>query len=259
MVSGPWEEDEDRDDFPEYRSPSDIAPNELSGALQSLYLIGDDPYLRMQALNLSVVDQFIMKLEYETRRKLIDEERTPMPEAVFLSAQSQMWIFAAYEILRTWRERAKGVVKAFENGGLELKVEALEKELDFVHVGRQLRAMQLRRILEDPSIIQTIKIDLRRSHMAFARIEHLRVSLAKHEVSGKANSIAYDPGYGRINQWCGSLDYQLEQGAAILGTISRRDIAEDIRHIPASDDAPSDETIKSFDTYMRGPPSGSAL
>ena len=38
----------------------------------------------------------------EVLQKLLQEERTP-PETMFLSAQSQMWIFAAYELMRTWR------------------------------------------------------------------------------------------------------------------------------------------------------------
>ena len=113
---------EDRDDLPEYRDPEEIAGFELSDALNTLHLLGGDPYLRMQAFNLSVVDQFIMGLEYDTLRKLHEEESTPGPEeAMFLSAQSQMWVFAAYEILRTWRARARDVLKLDKNGGMKLE------------------------------------------------------------------------------------------------------------------------------------------
>jgi hypothetical protein len=80
---------EDRDDLPAYRDPQEIDGLELSKALRTLHLLGGDPYLRMQAFNLSVLDQFIMKLEYDTLRKLNDEESTPIPEATFLSAQSK--------------------------------------------------------------------------------------------------------------------------------------------------------------------------
>src|SRR5258708_8243973 len=100
-------EDDEIEDYeenlPRYRDRSDIRPNELVEALSSIRLLNDDPYLRMQVHNLSIVDQFIMELEEQVRDKLFQEERTPM-ETMFLSAQSQMWIFAIYEILITWRQ-----------------------------------------------------------------------------------------------------------------------------------------------------------
>ena len=100
---------EDPSDEPEYRDPSEVQQSEVNNALTSLSLFGNDPYLPMQAFNLSIVDQFIMGLEYEVLEKLVQEERTPLAEAVFLPAQSQMWIFAIYGVLRTWRERAYGI------------------------------------------------------------------------------------------------------------------------------------------------------
>ena len=51
---------EDHNDQPDYRAPEEIASSELSQALSTLHLLGDDPYLRMQAYNLAVIDQFIM-------------------------------------------------------------------------------------------------------------------------------------------------------------------------------------------------------
>ena len=193
-------------------------------------------------------------MEYDTLRKLIAEESTPGPEAMFLSEQSQMWIFAAYEILRTWRERATDMVKWHENGGLEQKVAALEKDIGYVHPGRQVRADMLHKVIGDPAIIEKIKTDLRATIIPFTRIEFIRVALAKHEIRGKKKSIAYAPGYGRINQWCGSLDYQLENGGAILGNISRRDIADELRAIADRGNLPSDEDLASFHEFMKGPP-----
>jgi hypothetical protein len=57
----------------------------------------------------------------------------------------------------------------------------------------------------------------------------------------------------RINRWCGSIDFELGSDGAILGTISRRDIADELRNIPNLD-LPTDEDIRSFDDFMRGPP-----
>ena len=141
------DEIEDHDDELPYRERTDIGMNELAQALNSLQLM-DDPYLSMQIYNLAIVDQFIMELEEDVLRKLLQEERTPS-ETMFLSAQSQMWIFAAYELMRTWRERAADVLNLHKNGGLKLKIEALRKPQGFVHVGREIRADQLQRIMDD--------------------------------------------------------------------------------------------------------------
>jgi len=246
--------DEDWDDAPAYRDPNEIEQAELNEALCSLSLM-DDPYLRMQALNLAVVDQFVMDLEYDVLRRLNSEDRTPGPEAMFLNAFSQMWSFAAYELLRTWRERAKEVIKLHENGGLTLKIEALGKDPGFRHVGREIRADQLRTFLIDPTAINKIKEDLRLIHIPFSRIEFIRIALAKHEVRGNKKSVAYAPGYGRINSWCGSLDYQLENGGAILGNINRRDIADALRLLSDRTKPPTDEELASFDEFMNGPSS----
>jgi hypothetical protein len=240
----------DRDNYPTYLRSDQIGAMELSAALSALVLLGNDPFLRMQANNLSVVDHFIMDLEYETLRKLLDEERTPVPEVMFLSAQSQMWIFAAYELLRTWRQQAKEVLKWSRSGGLKTKLAVFEKDQGYTHVGRKLRATKLLAVLDNPSLVQQIHTDMRISHIPFRRTEFIRIALAKHEVAGEPNSVAYAPGYGRINQWCGSLDYQTEKSQVILGNISRRDIADELRALNDRSNPPTDEHIASFDAFM---------
>jgi hypothetical protein len=192
-------------------------------------------------------------LEYEVLEKLMDEERTPVSDAVFLSAQSQMWIFAAYELMRTWRQRAHEMIKWSETGGLERKLATFEKDEGFLHSGRQYRADQIRALLAYPDRIGAIERDLKRTHMLFARVEAIRISLAKHEVRKKKNSVALRPGYGRINSSCGALDYEIESGRYSMGTINRRDIADEIRSLLLSDRVPTDQEIASFEAFMRGP------
>lgn len=245
---------EDRDDFPEYRDEEEIQPYELSEALTSLHLFDGDPYLRTQAFNLAIVDKFIMQLEYAALRGLNADERAPVADRLFLSAQSQMWIFAAYEMVRTWRERAKDITKWHDNGGLKLKIDALRRDVGFRHVARELRAEQLQKIFDDPSLVTRIQEDLRASHITFARLEYIRVALAKHEVGGRKKSIAYAPGYGRINKWCGSLEYELENNGVILGTLSRRDIADELRLLVDRTNLPTDEDLESFDASMKVSP-----
>lgn len=244
--------EEEADQLP-YRPLSEIDPSALSAALSGLRLLGDDPYLRMQAMNLGMVDPFLADLEEQLLRKLIDQERTPIPDTMFVSAQSQMWLFAAYELLRTWHQRTADMIKWHENGGLELKLRALEEDKGYPHFGRAYRAAQIRKVIDDPSLVSRIRDDRRRVHMLFVRLEALRVSLAKHEVYRREGSVALAPGYGRINRWCGALDYELENGKYSIGYVNRRDIADDIRGLPAMDKLPTDEELAAFDEYIRGP------
>lgn len=248
-------DDQIQDDWngPEYQRAEEIDPHGLLAGLNKLELFADDTNMQLQAFSLSVIDEFATKLEYEVLAKLFEQETTPIQEASFLLAQSQMWIFAAYELMRTWRQRAKNVIKWSDNGGLKLKIEAFEKSVGYEHFGRKQRADQLRQVLDDPSIVDRIRSDLKLTHVPFARLEAIRVSLAKHEVRGKNNSAAFMPGYGRINQWCGSLDFELENGAYSMGYISRRNIADSIRALATADEPPTDEVLAEFDAYMRGP------
>lgn len=234
---------------PSYRSPETIAPHELMQALSSLHLLGDDLYLRLQVTNIGIVDQSIMDLEYGVLRRLIDEDRTPIDDATFLNAQSQMWIFATYELLRTWKQRAKEVLALARSAKLAARVADLEVVQGYTNLGRQMRALQLRAVLDSPTLLTNIEDDLRRVHVPFRRIEFIRMSLAKHEVSKQKHSIAFAPGYGRINMWCGSLDYQMEKGQVVLGNISRRDIADELRAM-SKGEPPTEAAIRRFDALM---------
>lgn len=244
------DEDHYGDGTPNYLPPEKIENMALFRAMTSLYILGDDMFMRMQAHNLEMVDGFITDLEYQTLRDLVAEERTPA-SAHFLSAQSQMWIFAAYELLRTWQERCKNIIKWANNGGLQQKLEALRAKADgFPHFGRDNQIQQLETVIADPSLVTRIKNELLHLHIPFTRLEFIRVAIAKHEVSGKAKAAALMPGYGRINMYCGSLDYQMDSGKVILGTINRRDIADSLRNIDCSGEPPSNEVLKSFDDFM---------
>ena len=158
------ENDEHYEDYiadrePSFRPHTEIAPDELTSALRSLELLKGELYLGLQVENLTVIDQFIMGVEQHTLQEYIRTERTP-PETMFLNAQSQMWIFAAYELLRTWRARAKDVIKWADNGGLETKAAALEEDQGFLHTSREMRAEQLRKIAANPRKMYAV----RRSH-----------------------------------------------------------------------------------------------
>lgn len=242
-------QDEDRQ---RYEKREHVAPGQLAGNLRKLELFADDMFMVVQASRLDMVDQFILSLEANVLNKLLQEERTP-PEAHFLAAQSEMWIFALYELLRTWKQRAHEFDKLAKNAGFANKIASLKAVDDgYEHHGRMMRVAQFERAVADPSIVERLREHLRHIHMPFALLEHLRVAIAKHEVSGKTKGIAFFPGYGRINTWSGSLDYELENGKYILREISRRDVADAFRGLDLAGASPSDAQIKDFDAWLTG-------
>lgn len=241
------------DDKPRYRDVAEIGTSDLHEALMSLAGFAENPRLVMQASQLWLVDNTLNVLEQEVMRHQFDDE-PPRGKIALLGALSPMWIYAAYELLRTWRQRCEEVIKLAENSGIDLKAAHLERDLGYRHYDRELRAQQLRDALERPELVEHMSVDLRRTEMGFTTLEFIRVALAKHEVSKKGNKkpIAFAPGLTRLNRWCGSMEYELSNGGAIIGSVTRRDIAETIRFIPATEN-PSDENLASFRTYMNPP------
>jgi hypothetical protein len=152
----------------------------------------------MQASQLCLVDNMLNHIEQEILEHQLDDE-PPRGRMAQLSALTPMWIYAAYELLRTWRQRCEEVIKLAENGGINLKATNLERDLGYRHYDRELRAQQLRDAQERPELVDQMRIDLRRTEMGFTRLEFLRVALAKHEVSKKGNKkpIAFAPGRHR--------------------------------------------------------------
>ncbi|RBB35704.1 hypothetical protein DPV79_27180 [Burkholderia reimsis] len=243
---------EEHDEGPRYAAPETIDSMALYQSLSNLVFFSDDMYLRSQAHNLNLVDQFLMPLEHKVLRELLETDSTPA-DTYFLLAQSQMWIFAAYELLRTWRQRASEIIKWHANHGLEQKLAALkERDKTGSHFGLRIRIEQIGRALDDEAIVAELDRQLRHTYIAFTRLEWVRVSLAKHEVSGNPKQAALMPGYGRINNWCGSLDFELENGKYSTGYINRRDVADSIRHFDFTADPPDDAQLELFDAYMSG-------
>lgn len=248
--------EETEDDFvekPRYRDISEIGTADLYEALMSLAGFDENPYLAMQAGQLCLVDNTLNTLEQEVMHHQFDDE-PPHGKIALLAALSPMWIYAAYELLRTWRQRCEEVIKLAENSGLDLKAVHLGRNLGYRHYDRELRARQLRDAEERPVLVERMRIDLRRTEMGFTQLEFIRVALAKHEVSKKGNKkpIAFAPGLARPNRWCGSMEYELSNGGVIIGYVTRRDIAETIRFIPLAEN-PSEEDLVNFRTYMNPP------
>lgn len=214
---------------------------QLRHTLSGLPLLGDDLYLRLQATNLGLVDDFLSELESSLRAEYFQEDRTPLPSAAFLSALSQLWIFGVYELLRTWRQRAReAIALADQLQGLTLgeRTSRLEKEReriretspygDDLHDGRW---SIVTRIDTEPTFVDTIRAAYDKSEWLFRRLEALRVHLGKHEVPKQKRVPALWPGYGRIDPENGSIYYQFLTRPPQVDVLSRRDVGEMCRDL----------------------------
>ena len=81
-------------------------PSRIEDSLLELPLF-KDVFLQMQLRNVSMVDLYLIQLEKDLFDEYVRLDRTPVPDALFVNALSQMWLFGAYELLRTWRQRVK--------------------------------------------------------------------------------------------------------------------------------------------------------
>lgn len=234
-----------------YLSLDQINFSSFRSSLESLALFRQDSFLVPQAFSLEFMDQYITALEYDVLAKWFEQERTPMPETLLLSSLSQMWIFTLYELLRTWRERCKELIKPIDAVGLTNKLNAIKKRSDADAFGNQIWISQIETILANYAVMKkTIQDDLDRTYFLFRNIEFLRVCFAKHETPKPAMALSITPGYGRIDHECGSLKYEFRVGMATVGWLSRRDLAEMVRNISTAT-VPTKEERDQFDKTLR--------
>lgn len=171
------EDDEDDFDHDEGRrvpGPDEIDWSALRSALTSLQLF-DDPYMAMQATNLGIVDQFLTGLEFQVLQESFQDDRD-ISGMMFLNAQSQMWMFSAYELLRTWRQRIRETLDLLNTGELHVRIDELLKDQGFRHYGMEIRAKQLRRVLKSPDSRRLMEEDLRIAHVLYKQLDYLRVA-----------------------------------------------------------------------------------
>lgn len=219
-------ESEDLDD--PYPLPKDIDFSRIHTVFRQLVLF-DDMFLNMQGMNTAMVDGFITDQEYALLHLYIEIERTPTQQALFVSALSQMWIFALYELLRTWRGRIQKLIKWKENGAIPGILRRLDS--DDHNLGALMKRRHIERTRDDPEFVRRMNAHLDALSPVYRMTEAIRINLAKHEVRGKPNMPVRAPGYGRINGLCGALDFDLDTGDNTYQFINRRDIAEALRRI----------------------------
>lgn len=248
--------DEDFDDDQDEVSAKlarDIAPGALRAALGRLTGFADNPVLVRQAFHLDLIDTLLNGLEDAVLRA--DEDDRALEQAAIVSAMSPMWIYAAYELVRTWRQRCEEVILLADNGGLGLRAHHLGQDLPYRHYDRELRAAQLRVAQEHPGRVEALRQDLRRTEMAFKVLEFVRVALAKHEVAApgkKRQPIALAPDLALIDRETGSMKYEMSNGGAIIDFVTRRGLAESLRALPDTE-IPSDEDLEGFYQWISPP------
>ncbi len=238
------------EDYNSSDSINEISSHKIVRAFARLKFFDDNPFLRMQAQNIAIVDSFIMGLEKEILNAMV-REKSIFPQASFLSAQTQMWIFAAYELMRTWRQRARELRDLLKNERLKEQLKRTTYSGDFHHFSEGIYARQAKELLNKPDIINILEQDLRINEIPFTYLEAVRMPLAKHEVR-KEGSLAYTPGYARICKFTGSLEYEIGGGFAYLGSISRRGIADLIRNM-SDTEPPTAQEIQEFRASMKVP------
>jgi hypothetical protein len=226
-----------RDDELDVETTEDAEePPGLSETLRSMPLL-DDLFLAMQALNIELVDDHIEEFETQLLREYIETERTPTVTALFISALSQMWVFAVYELLRTWRQQIQELIAwgqtitSLEGPEREaaLKRKRGEVERRAAETGDADRRWQLFARADDDAFVDDLRAALNRTELTFRRIEAARLTLAKHEIPKSKRAYAVAAGYGRIDMTTGSIQWSIELGRNETELISRRDLADELR------------------------------
>ena len=151
---------------------------------------------------------------------------------MFLSALSQMWVFALYELLRTWNGRVRKLFKLKDSGQLDKFIaDHADSGINLAQKSQHNHAVRMK---NDPAFSDKLKKQKDDLKQFFNFLNDLRITLAKHEVPGEARSIAYNPGYARINMHCGALDFMAHNKEGMQFRINRRDLADMLRALEES-------------------------
>jgi hypothetical protein len=182
-----------------YKGLEEIDFSRIQTMFRSLALF-DDMFLNMQAINITINDGFFTEQEYALLREYFELEQTPTMSAMFVSAQSQMWIFALYELLRTWRQRIRKMQSWKKSGAVAEMLDRISR--DDHNLGAFMRTRHLEKLGSDPTFSVLMEAHLVAVEPVYRMTEAIRINLAKHEIQGKPNLIVRAPGLGRINmQW----------------------------------------------------------
>src|SRR6202042_3012357 len=109
------------------------------------------------------------------------------------------WIFALYELLRTWRQRVRDLRQETTKIASVAPANGQDAEPALNELAVVYRHSQLKRFRDEPGFATDVNDAYDRIEPLFRRIEALRMNLAKHEVPKMKGVPALAPGYGRID------------------------------------------------------------
>lgn len=168
--------------------------------------------------------------------------------AMHVSAWSQMWVFAFYELFRTWRQKAREVRDYAAS--LQSSSDPAKTASDFrASFEKSTAVSRTAEVFEWPLFEEaerapeaTVGLIARALEIVdplYRRLEAVRMTLAKHEVPKARGVRASAPGYGRIDLSSGSINWMIDYKDGSSEIISRRDLAEEFESLaellPSSD------------------------
>ncbi len=189
----------------------------------------DNLYLSMQGQNVMLVDVYLRDREKALLAEYHQRERTPIPDVLFVSALSQMWIFGTYELLRTWRQFIRDLKKA--GAALPDEEETVGEEDPRRQLAEAYWRGHIEQLRSDPQFGEQLDAAYAKVEPLFRRIEALRMNLAKHEVPKRKGELAMAPGYGRIDESDGSIYWFVDLGDNYVDMVSRRGVGDELRQI----------------------------
>lgn len=198
--------------------------------------LADELWLGMQSRNLAMVDMGLLRpMEAESLALYFAHMKTPAMELTFQSAVSQMWIFALYEFLRTWRERSSHLIKLAD----EYKTVHPRKKVKFVADAVAVAAGKEKHVkiamtfgshtvgmIANDAFMNRIRDYHSKISPLFTEIEGLRVTLAKHEIPSTRGFVAEAPGYARMNCENGALYWHYSNKDGAVEQVDRRDVSD---------------------------------
>jgi hypothetical protein len=199
----------------------------------------DDVFLGLQAQNLARVEMSVLR---EWERKVLDEQRSDPgnyqgPRYRELLALSQMWVFGVYELMRTWRERARELLKFEETLKTFSTQEAREAYLTKIVDEAKERARHIEiggadypehiAKVGDAVFMQSIKDYQETTKDLWLELSAVRMPAAKHQLPGKDKLPAQMPGLGLPSPYTGSIHWKVLVGKdRQQREIGRRELAD---------------------------------
>ena len=217
---------------------------ELHEVLGKLPLF-ENVFLHMQAVNISIVDQYIEGLEEDLLREYLDSDQPPLPKLHFLSAVTQMWVFALYELLRTWKQmvaelldyataldriRGKSDFESRKKKLIESRRIKLVRPKPSADLEEALYWRRFVRIERSQSFVKQLQKAKAAVTPVFLRVERVRVTLAKHEVprAGRPGR-SYAAPYERMDTLTGSMRWIIDLSDGTSDFVTRRELADQCR------------------------------